>query len=119
MDTPTPVNGTVIPKFDPKDVEENKVLAAIAYIGVLCFVPLILKKDSKFATEHAKQGVVLFIAELAVWALGMLPVIGWFIIGPVGSIIALIVSIVGFLKAISGEFWEIPGIGSYRNKINL
>ena len=111
--------GTVIPKFDPKDIEENKAIAAIGYISILCLVPLILKKDSRFAYEHGKQGFVLFIAELIVWALGLLPVIGWFIIGPIGTVLCIIVAIIALLKALNGEFWEIPYIGTYREKIKI
>lgn len=114
-----PKTGTVIPKFEQKDVEENKAMAAIAYLGVLCLVPLLLKKDSRYAQEHAKQGFVLFLAEILVWILGAFPVIGWFIIWPVGSIVAIIVSIIALLKALQGEFWEIPLLGQYRNKVNL
>lgn len=114
-----PKTGSVIPKFEAKDIEENKAMAAISYIGILCLIPLILKKDSRFAQEHAKQGFVLFVAELAVWILGMLPVIGWFLIGPVGCIVAIVISIIALLKTLQGEFWEIPLLGQYRNKVNF
>jgi uncharacterized membrane protein len=114
-----PMSGMVMPKFDPKDVEDNKILAAISYIGILSVVVLLLAKKSPFAQEHAKQGVVLFVVELVVYVLGLLPLIGWFIIGPIGSLICLIVSVVGFIKAIQGEFWEIPLIGSFRSKVNF
>jgi hypothetical protein len=41
-------------EVDKKDVEENAVMAALSYIWILCFVPLFLKKKSKFAQFHAK-----------------------------------------------------------------
>ncbi|EKD47008.1 MAG: hypothetical protein ACD_66C00259G0004, partial [uncultured bacterium] len=49
------------PAIDKKDIEDNKVLAALSYIFILCFVPLLLARDSKFAQYHAKQGLVLFV----------------------------------------------------------
>jgi uncharacterized membrane protein len=116
---PETKQGTVIPKFDPKDVEYNKMIAAIAYISILCLIPLILKKDSRFAYEHGKQGFILFITELIVWALGMLPVIGWFIIGPIGTVLCVIAAVVAILKAVNGEFWEIPVVGQYRDKVKI
>lgn len=123
MDTPnsapSATPGTVVPKFDPKDVEANKLVAAISYISILSIVVLLTKKDSKFATEHAKQGAVLFGFEIIVYIIGLMPYIGWFIIAPIGNLIALIVSIIGFIKALQGEFWEIPLIGKYRSKVNL
>ena len=115
-----PLHGTVVPHFDPKDTKENAVYAALSYVSVLSLVMLVAKKDSPFVQEHAKQGVLLFIAEVAIWILcAAIPVIGWFIIGPIGNLLMLIVSIIGFMKAIQGEFWEIPYIGKYRNKVNL
>lgn len=108
-----------VPVFDKKDIEDNKVIAAIGYIGILCLIPLLAKKDSKFAHEHGKQAFVLFIAEIAIWILGMLPLIGWFLIGPIGSLLALIISIVAIVKTLQGEFWEIPLIGKYRKSVSL
>ena len=108
-----------MPAFDKKDIDDNKVMAAIGYIGILCLVPLLAKKDSKFCQEHGKQGFVLFLFEVAVMILGMVPVIGWLIIGPVGSLLSLILAIVCFVKAIQGQFWEIPVLGQYRKKINF
>jgi uncharacterized membrane protein len=119
METPHATQGTVIPKFDPKDVKENAIFAALSYVSVLSVVMLILKKDSKFVQEHAKQGVVLFFAEIIVYIVGLFPVIGWFIVAPIGNLLALIVAIIGFIKAIQGEFWEIPLIGQYRSKVNF
>ena len=47
-----------------QDVENNKVIAAIGYIWILCLVPLFLRRRSAFAQFHAKQGLVLFILEI-------------------------------------------------------
>lgn len=114
-----PLNASVMPAFDKKDIEDNKVIAAIGYIGILCLIPLLAKKDSKFCQEHGKQGFVLFIFEVAVMILGMLPVIGWLLVGPIGSIIALILSLICLIKTLQGEFWEIPVLGQYRKKVNF
>jgi uncharacterized membrane protein len=114
-----PLNASVMPAFDKKDIEDNKIIAAISYVGILCLIPLLAKKDSKFCQEHGKQGFILFLFEVAVMILGMLPVIGWAIIGPVGSLVSLIIAIIAFVKALQGEFWEIPVIGVYRKKVNF
>jgi hypothetical protein len=45
-------------------VKDGMVFAIVAYIGILCLLPLLLKKDNKFALHHGKQGLVLFIAEI-------------------------------------------------------
>lgn len=100
--------------FDSKDVEENKLIAALSYIWILFLVPLLTKKDSKFCREHAKQGLILFI----VWIVASLVI--WIpIIGQILGLAILIVDIVAFVKCLMGEFWEIPVIGPLRNKFNL
>ena len=47
------------PSGSSKDVEENKAMAAIGYLGILFLIPLLANKDSPFAQYHAKQGMVL------------------------------------------------------------
>ncbi|MFA6161479.1 MAG: DUF4870 domain-containing protein [Patescibacteria group bacterium] len=104
--------------FDAKDIQDNKVIAALAYI--IFFLPLVAAKDSKFGKEHAKQGLVLLIASLIIWIAGMvIPVIGWFIIGPLGSILILVIAIIAIIKTLQGEFWEIPYIGKYRHSFKF
>ncbi len=93
--------------FDPKDVEENKVIAAIAYIGILCLIPLLAKKDSPFAQAHAKQGLALFIAGFIVSIIGVIPFLGW-IIAPIVGLVILVLAIMGLVKALQGEYWEMP-----------
>jgi len=95
--------------FDPKDVEENKVLASLSYISILFLIPLLVKRESKFCVEHAKQGLALFIFEVALIIIQMLPIIGW-IIGWIGWIILFIVSLIAFIYALQGKFWKIPGV---------
>ena len=108
----------VTPHFDPKDVADNKLIACLSYIGILCLIPLLAKKDSKFAQEHAKQGLVLLIAFVVLFVVGIIPILGW-IIAFFGDLILLIVALVAFIKCLMGEFWEIPVLGAYRNKFNI
>ena len=49
----------------PKDpeVQDAQFFAAIGYLSFLCFVPLALKRENKFALFHGKQALVLFIMD--------------------------------------------------------
>lgn len=96
-----------IKDFDPKDVEENKVIASLSYIWILFVIPLLVKKDSKFCVEHAKQGLVLFIAELIVLIIRIIPVVGW-IISYILSVVIGIIALIALIYAIQGKFWKIP-----------
>lgn len=104
--------------FDPQDVKNNKVLAAVGYFGILCFLPLLLAKDSAYAKHHGKQGLVLFIAEAIVFFVNIIPILGQ-IIFTLAMIFFFIMSIMGLLKALNGEKWEVPILGKYANKIEI
>ncbi|MGB9769966.1 DUF4870 domain-containing protein [Caldisericum exile] len=93
--------------FDPRDVEENKVIASLSYISILFLIPLLVKRDSKFCIEHAKQGLVLFIFGIALSIIVYIPILGW-IIGFLGGIVLFVVSLIGFIYALQGKFWKIP-----------
>ncbi|MDD5043867.1 MAG: DUF4870 domain-containing protein [Patescibacteria group bacterium] len=101
-----------------KDIEDNKVLAAIGYIWILFLIPLLAKKDSPFCQFHGKQGMVLFVAWVFLVMVGWIPFLGW-LIAIFGSFILVIFSLVGLIKALTGESWELPFLGQYAKKINL
>ncbi len=113
-----PPEATPVMKFDQKDIDDNKLIAALSYLGLLCLVPLLAKKDSKFAQEHGKQGLVLVIAWVVMWVIGVIPILGW-IIGFFGSIILLIINLIALVKVLMGDFWEIPVLGKYRHQFKL
>ena len=101
-------------KKTDKDVEENKAIAALSYAWILCLVPLLGKRKSKFAQFHAKQGLVLFIIEL----IGTL--VYWFpIFGQALMLVLVVVSIMGIIKTLNGEWWKIPYIYDWSKKINI
>jgi len=102
------------PQGDSKDIEENKTVAAIGYIWILCFVPLLLKRDSKFAQHHGKQALVLFIVEVVVGFIVWIPFLGWLL-----GLATLVLAIMGILQALQGNYWEMPIIGQFAKKINL
>ena len=101
-----------------KDVEDNKILAIIAYLGILCLVPLLAKKDSKYASFHGKQGLVLLIAWVLVNVVAVVPILGW-LIALFGNLAGLVLMVVGMINASQGEMKELPLIGVLAKKINL
>ena len=101
-------------KPSDKDIEQNKTIAALSYAWILCLVPLLGKRNSKFAQFHAKQGLVLFIIEIA----GSL--LMWFpIFGQLFMLLLVIVSVMGIIKTLNGEWWKIPYVYNWSKKINL
>lgn len=97
-------------EMDPKDIEDNKVMAVLAYIGILFLVPLFAAKESKYARFHTNQGLVLFLAGLIG---GVASGIIW-ILAPVVSIASLIFTILGIINAAQGKAKELPLIGKFK-----
>jgi len=96
------------------DVEANKTLGAMSYVFILFLVPLLGKRDSKFAQFHAKQGLVLFAVELLVFMFSWVP-----LLGQLAMLALLIISVMGVVKALNGEWWEIPYVYEWSKKVNL
>jgi uncharacterized membrane protein len=104
--------------FDHKDIEDNKVISAIGYLGILFLVPLLMKKDSKFATFHAKQALILFVVEVLLSFVNIVPFLGQ-IIWALGMIVCVLVSLLALIQTLNGKAWEIPYISEYAKKINI
>ena len=102
---------------DP-EIEDGKFFAAIGYFMFLCFIPLILKRDNTFAQFHGKQALVLFIMELAACILTVVPALGDFV-STVAFVIFGILSLIGIVRVLRGEKWEMPVIYDISNRIIL
>ncbi|MBQ6821570.1 MAG: hypothetical protein IJP39_04065 [Bacteroidales bacterium] len=100
------------PAIDPSDISANKVMAILAYIGILVLIPLFAAKESKFARFHTNQGLILFICNVVIYFISLIPglkAIGWIL-----SVAALVFAIIGIIGAAKGETKELPLIGKYR-----
>lgn len=105
-------------QFDPQDINNNKGMSVLAYIGFLFLVPLLACPNSKFARYHTNQGLVLFLLEFALGVetgiLGIIPIAGLIIGGllsAVGGIFTLVLMIMGIINAAQGQAKELPLIG--------
>ncbi|MCK4967983.1 MAG: DUF4870 domain-containing protein [Candidatus Aenigmarchaeota archaeon] len=96
----------------------ERVWSIFAYLWILCLVPFIVKRDSRFVSHHAQQGVMLFIAEVILGVVVIIPLIGW-LIGFVGWILCTVWSIHGIISALAGRFWRVPYLGKIAKKIGF
>ena len=104
----------------PKDpeVQDGQFFAAIGYLSFLCFVPLVLKKENKFALFHGKQALVLFILELAAAILKVVPALGDLVF-TLSFVVFGILSLIGIVKVLMGERWEIPVVHEIAERITF
>ena len=102
-------------EFDQADIKSNKVMAILAYIGILVLIPIFAAKNSKFARFHSNQGLILFLVALIIGILGNilskihLGFIAWLL-----DVVVFIFAIVGIINAAQGKAKELPFIGKYR-----
>lgn len=89
---------------------DSNLMAALSYVWILSVVMLIIKKDDEFVKFHAKQGLILFIASFV----GVIPIIGWAI-----WFVVVVLDIIGFIKALSGERFKLWVIGDIAEKIKM
>ena len=109
-------------QFDPQDITNNKVMAILAYFGILVLIPIFAAKESKFARFHANQGLILFIGCIAIYLvqsvlLAILPFRIWWLISIIVSIVALVIfvlAIIGIVNAAQGKAKELPLVGSFK-----
>ncbi len=111
-------------EFDAADINENKVMAVLAYFGLFVLIPIFAAKKSKFARYHSNQGLVLLLAALAYSIAygilsGIILAISWrlyFIVSILSlvSIVFAVLCIIGIINAATGKAKELPLIGKFK-----
>ncbi len=110
--------------------EPERWIAAVGYLFFMCFFALWRSKDSPFVRFHSRQAFLLFLSEVVAFILlviidktiGRLPFLGLLIVVllQIGVyLMALILSVMGFVKALFGERWEMPFFGAYSDKVPM
>ena len=108
-----------------EDVRKNKGMAVLCYFGIFLLIPLFSRKNSKFCRYHANQGLILLIYGVIVNVLSrIINMIFSNMLWPndvlvfcVSAIIVIlglfgtILSIIGIVHAVKGEYKEIPVLG--------
>lgn len=117
METQKVEPSTQAANADPA-ISDGKFFAGIGYFSVLCFVPLFLKRDNSFAQFHGRQGLILFILEIAFSMLKPLPAIGD-ILFILGWVVLGVFSLIGVVKVLMNEYWQMPVIYSIASKVTL
>lgn len=101
---------------------DSKLYAFLGvFLGVIGFVLVMLtRKDDKYAMYYGRQGLILTIAWAIVYVVGLfVPVLGWFIIIPIGSLAMFILWIIAIVNSLSGKEKPTPLIGKFAEKFNF
>ncbi len=114
-----------------KEISDGKVMSIIAYLGILCFIPLLTSRDNKFVMYHTEQGIALFISWviLAIVFAIVDPILyriidfgyvcGGSLIYSLIRLFLFVLMIMGIINGAQGKVKELPIIGSFGAKFNL
>ena len=106
------------------------IMIVLSYLGILALIPLLVEKDDKEVQWHAKHGLVLLVAEVALFIVlsvlhaivGAIPVIGCLaaLIGVLISFVLtigiLVVHVVCIVKGVNGQRFMLPYVSEYANR---
>ena len=104
------------PSHESPEVLEGKPLTILSYLFILCIIPLVFKRDNSFALHHGKQGLVIFVAEVAVFIIQI--IFGeWFL--KLGMFFFGILSLIGIISVLKGQYVKLPIVAEIAEKITL
>jgi len=102
----------------------DKVIAALAYLGVLAVVPFLMEKKSGFVRYHMGQGLTLFVLEIAYGIAyrllaAVVLTVSWrlyFIVRIAGcaALVFPVLAVTGIINVVNGQEKELPMIGRVR-----
>ncbi|MCT4594025.1 MAG: hypothetical protein N4A57_07145 [Anaeromicrobium sp.] len=93
--------------------ETNKWICVLAYM--IFFIPILVDRENEEYRFHANEGLILFIVWVAISIIGsFIPVVGWFVILPVGEFFCLVLAIMDMINGYNEKMKELPIIGKYK-----
>ena len=122
---PPPAGGGSAPGSD------RTLMLVLSYFGILCLIPLLMKKDDAEVQWHAKNGLSFVIAEVVLaiafmilgFVAGHIPIAGcgiaavMMVVWCVFWIGILVVHIMAIMKAIRGERMRLPVVSDFADKM--
>ena len=121
--------------------QDALLLAAVGYVPLLFFLPLFVGTREPFARFHGRQSLVMF-AAVVIFHIGVgvsdlvlgrilggmflmgffFKAVAWLVHYPAGLIVALVYAvlvIIGIVQAATGQYWRIPVVGAYAERLKL
>jgi hypothetical protein len=95
-ETPPPSPDTDVP-------EDEKMLAILAYVPVLCLIPFSKTDRTPFVSQHVRLGMTLFVIEVFAFILRYLRVV-WDVI----IFLCVIAALAGIVHVVRGKPFSLP-----------
>jgi len=121
---PPPPSGGPPPIQPSGSSQNNTLMLVLAYLWLLALIPLLVEKEDAEVQWHAKNGLILTIAEFILYVvlfiISLIPVLGSILgclLFAVLWIGVMVVHIIGIVKALKGERFVIPVLSDYVAKM--
>ena len=99
-----------------QQIIDGKIFAILSYLSILCILPLLFKKDNPFVLKHARQGLILFLGEVAVFIVHI--ILGQWILR-LGMFLLGVLSFIGLVACLQGRNVELPLVTKMADSITL
>ena len=105
---------------------DRTLMVVLAYLWILALIPLLAKKEDREVQWHAKNGLAILVAEVAIWVLFfilnmVLPSgalgCGMATIQCVVSLGFLVLRIICIMKAVAGQRYRVPVVSDFADKM--
>lgn len=104
------------PLNQDNQVNEGKVFAILSYLSIFCIIPLVFQKDNPFVLKHGKQGLVIFVGQVAFFIVHI--IFGIWIL-KLGMFVLGVLSFVGIIAVLRGQYIKLPLISDIADSIYL
>lgn len=102
----------------------RNIMIVLSYLWLLALVPLLTEKEDQEVQWHAKHGIVLMVAEIALWiVVTILNIATGLFLGCIVGIVSLFVwlgiivlHIMCIVQGVNGKRLTIPGISEFATK---
>ena len=104
-------------EHQPEPVQDKAIgiIAYITIIGLIIAFILNMEKKDAFGSFHIRQALGIAISGIAMSFIAVVPVIGW-ILAVLGSLLVLVMWVIGIVNAISGNMKPVPVLGEKFNE---
>ena len=103
-------------RWTPKISElRRRVMAAMSYLGILCFIPLHFCADDSFVNFHARQGAVIWIWTAISLLAFAVPGMRWLF--SISIVLISAASFIGIVSSLLLKSWKFPVIGKLAKRL--
>lgn len=89
------------------------------FLTIIGFLIVVLtRKEDQYAMYYAKHGLVIFVGGLLLRLVEIVPLVGWYIY-VIGGVVLLILWVMAFIAALSGEKKRFFVLTDLAEKINI